>query len=68
MAGLSWLEKKAAAALYATPPDATFNEALEDFMHVESMDGAGLWKANLLMVAKVTDFDLSMYCCLFVSP
>lgn len=52
VAGLSWLEKKAAAALYATPPEATFVEALEDFMRVESLCEAA-WKANLLMVAKV---------------
>lgn len=54
VAALSWLEKKAAAALYATPPDATFNEALEDFMRVESLNGGGVWKANLMMVAKVS--------------
>lgn len=63
MAGLSWLEKKAAAALFATPPEATFEEAMADFMRVESMDGAGTWKANLLMVAKVM---LSPHCNNFI--
>lgn len=52
VAGLSWLEKKAAAALYATPPEATFAEALEDFMRAKSLCEAP-WKANILMVAKV---------------
>ena len=52
VAGLSWLEKKAASALYATPPEATFVEALEDFMRVENLCEAP-WKANLMMVAKV---------------
>lgn len=64
VAGLSWLEKKAAAALFATPPEATFEEAMADFMRVESMDGAGTWKANLLMVAKchhmLKDLDAAM--------
>lgn len=53
MAGLSWLEKKAAAALYAAPPSATYAEALSDFMKVEELKG-GIWKANLQMVAKVS--------------
>ncbi len=53
VAGLSWLEKKAAAALYATPPDATFAESLEDFNKVEDLN-PGVWKANILMIAKVT--------------
>lgn len=52
VAGLSWLEKKAAAALYATPPDATYDEALSDFMTCENLKG-GVWKSNLMMVAKV---------------
>jgi hypothetical protein len=54
VAGLSWLEKKAAAALFATPPDSTFNEALDDFMRVEHLNGGGVWKANLMLIAKVS--------------
>ena len=54
VAGLSWLEKKAAAALYATPPESTFDEALGDFMQVESLNGGGTWKVNLMMIGKVS--------------
>ncbi len=36
VAGVSWLEKKAAAALFATPPEATYADALACFMKVGS--------------------------------
>ena len=52
VAGLSWLEKKAAAALFATPPEATYEQALGFFMKSEELS-PGTWKANMLMVAKV---------------
>ena len=54
VAGLSWLEKKAAAALFATPPEATYEQALGYFMKCEELN-PGTWKANMLMVAKVRD-------------
>ena len=54
VAGLSWLEKKAAAALFATPPEATYEQALGYFMKSEELN-PGTWKANMLMVAKVRD-------------
>ena len=54
VAGLSWLEKKAAGALYATPPEATYDEALGDFMKVEELR-PDTWKANLLYVGKVRE-------------
>lgn len=63
VAALSWLEKKAASALYATPPDATFDEALEDFMRVEGFNGGGVWKANLMMVAKVSSAPACLQDC-----
>ena len=53
VAGLSWLEKKAAAALYASPPESTYDQALNDFMSSERLNG-DVWKANLMMVAKVS--------------
>ena len=34
IAGVSWLEKKAAAALFGTPPESTYQEALENLMKV----------------------------------
>ena len=52
VAGISWLERTAAAALYSTPPQATYEDALQDFMMVEQLT-PGTWTANLLMVAKV---------------
>ena len=54
VAGLSWLEKKAAAALFATPPEATYEQALNYFMKSEELN-PGTWKANMLMVAKVRE-------------
>ena len=33
-AGLSWLEKKAATAFFAAPPESSYEEALECFMRV----------------------------------
>jgi hypothetical protein len=34
VANLSWFERKAASALFATPPTATIDEALADFLEV----------------------------------
>ena len=34
VAGVSWLEKKAAAALFGTPPESTYQEALDSLMQV----------------------------------
>ena len=36
VAGISWLEKKAAAALFGTPPESTYEEALESLMKVRN--------------------------------
>ena len=54
MASLSWLEKKAAAALFATPPESSYEEALQYFMKSEELN-PGTWKANMLMIAKVSE-------------
>ena len=34
VAGVSWLEKKAAAALFGSPPESSYEEALESLMKV----------------------------------
>ncbi|XP_077863380.1 regulator of microtubule dynamics protein 1-like [Saccoglossus kowalevskii] len=51
VAQLSWLERKAASALYATPPSATVDEALEHFLKAESLQ-PGFWKTNTLFIAR----------------
>lgn len=34
VASLSWMERKLAATFFATPPSATFDEAIADFLEV----------------------------------
>ncbi|XP_078000899.1 regulator of microtubule dynamics protein 1-like [Glandiceps talaboti] len=51
VAQLSWLERKAAAALYSTPPTSTVDEALEYFLQGENLE-PGFWKTNPLYLAK----------------
>ncbi|KAJ8308602.1 hypothetical protein KUTeg_013476 [Tegillarca granosa] len=48
---LSWIERKAAGALYATPPTSTAEEALQHFMEAENLN-PGVWKENMLYIAK----------------
>ncbi|XP_069116108.1 regulator of microtubule dynamics protein 1-like [Argopecten irradians] len=48
---LSWLERKAAAALFATPPTSTAEEALNNFLEAERLN-PGKWKENMLFIAK----------------
>lgn len=48
---LSWIEKKAAAALFATPPTATYDEAIGHFEAAERMD-PGFYPKNLLVLAQ----------------
>lgn len=40
VATLDWLEKKAAAALYQSPPSATLHDALENFLKVPQISAA----------------------------
>jgi hypothetical protein len=51
VANLSWLERKAASAFFATPPSATIDDALKDFLEVEKVR-PNVWIENLLYVAK----------------
>ncbi|XP_045601198.1 regulator of microtubule dynamics protein 1 [Procambarus clarkii] len=48
---LSWLERKAATALFGEVPSSTYEEALRHFLAAEELKSSG-WKENRLFVAK----------------
>ncbi|KAK3086733.1 hypothetical protein FSP39_022606 [Pinctada imbricata] len=50
-ADLAWYERKLAAALFATPPTATYSEALHYFQLAEEVDPF-FYSKNLLMIGK----------------
>uniref|UniRef100_A0A914GU93 Regulator of microtubule dynamics protein 1 n=1 Tax=Globodera rostochiensis TaxID=31243 RepID=A0A914GU93_GLORO len=50
VAGLSWLERKAASALYGNPPEGTYDEAIADFLAVTQHKPE--WLENLLFLGK----------------
>ncbi|GMR59044.1 hypothetical protein PMAYCL1PPCAC_29239 [Pristionchus mayeri] len=47
---LSWIEKKIASTLYATPPTATIDEALRDFLAANEVKPG--WMENLFYIGK----------------
>ncbi|KAG9336531.1 hypothetical protein JZ751_002878 [Albula glossodonta] len=51
VASLGWLEKKAAAALYETPPNATLQDALDNFLKAEELS-PGFSRTARLYIAK----------------
>jgi tetratricopeptide (TPR) repeat protein len=51
VASLSWWERKGAAALYATPPESSFEQSLGAFLKAEELR-PGFWKSNQLMLGK----------------
>lgn len=51
VAALSWWERKMAATLFADPPNATMDEALEHFLAAEVLKPDG-WKENRQFIAK----------------
>ncbi|GMS78442.1 hypothetical protein PENTCL1PPCAC_617, partial [Pristionchus entomophagus] len=50
VANLSWLERKAAAAFFATPPEATIDEALRDFLGANDVKND--WIENIVYIAR----------------
>lgn len=50
VASLSWVERKIAAVIFDTPPEATFADAKEKFLKVQELKPN--WKANLFWIAK----------------
>ncbi|GMS80295.1 hypothetical protein PENTCL1PPCAC_2470 [Pristionchus entomophagus] len=50
VANLSWLERKAAAAFFATPPEATIDEALRDFLAANDVRKG--WIENIVYIAR----------------
>lgn len=51
VAGTPWYQRKIAATLFAEPPTATYQEALELFRRAEDAS-PGFWKANAWMLAE----------------
>ena len=51
---LTWIERKLAATLFATPPSATIEDALESFLKAEDIQ-SGFYKANQFYIAKVSN-------------
>ncbi|KAI9996605.1 hypothetical protein PInf_014337 [Phytophthora infestans] len=52
IADLSWLERKAAAVLFGTPPESTYDEALS-FLHKSEELAPDSWKKRSLLIAQV---------------
>jgi tetratricopeptide (TPR) repeat protein len=50
VAGLSWMERKIASVVFGSPPEATYQDAMEKFLKVDTLKPA--WKANLIWIAK----------------
>ncbi|CAI4223589.1 unnamed protein product [Auanema sp. JU1783] len=50
VASLTWLERKAASVLYGTPPTATYDEALKDFL--DAYEQKSDWIENLVYIAR----------------
>jgi hypothetical protein len=51
VASIGWFERQAASLLFATPPSATYEEALEHFLHAEQVS-PGFSVGNALQLGK----------------
>ncbi|XP_047738852.1 regulator of microtubule dynamics protein 1 isoform X2 [Hyalella azteca] len=51
ISGLTWLERRAASALFGSVPESSYAEALQHFMSAEELHASG-WKENRLFIAK----------------
>jgi hypothetical protein len=49
---LSWLERKAAAVLFGSPPESSYDEALKFLLKCDELD-PGSWKKNSMLIAQV---------------
>ncbi|KAL4085645.1 hypothetical protein PRIC1_014981 [Phytophthora ramorum] len=52
IADLSWLERKAAAVLFGSPPESSYDEAL-NFLHKSEQLAPDSWKKRSLLIAQV---------------
>ena len=50
---LTWIERKLAATLFATPPSSTVEDALRSFLEAEEKE-PGFYKANRVYISKVS--------------
>ncbi|RLN46627.1 hypothetical protein BBJ29_004464 [Phytophthora kernoviae] len=50
-ADMTWIEKRAAAALFGTPPTSTYEEAVQYFQAAENIS-PGFWKKNVFLIAQ----------------
>ncbi|CAI5737903.1 unnamed protein product [Peronospora destructor] len=50
-ADMTWIEKRAAAALFGTAPTATYEEAFQHFQTAENIS-PGFWKKNVFLLAQ----------------
>ncbi len=52
IAALSWMERKAAAALFGTPPEATYEDALRNYQNAEKIK-PGFYNHNQVRIGEI---------------
>ena len=66
---MSWYMRKIASALFATPPESSYEEALKAFLQAESVQ-SGFYLDNRVMIAKayykLGDMKNAKHWCQFV--